>query len=249
MKTSHAERWSAAASDWAETWGALARGPGTTLIDAVSLVPGERVLDVGCGSGELLQQLSRVGAQVAGADPADGMLELARRANPGVEIRRGGFGSLPWPDASFDVVLAINALQFADEMVGGLREAARVVSPGGRIGIANWAETHHNDIETIEAALEGAGSATDEDYRRDGGHARLFEKAGLTLVAAGLVAADWHAPDDETLIRGVLAGQAGVRSATRDTAILRAARPFANADGYVVRNAFRFAVGRRPPIM
>lgn len=145
---SHAERWSAAASDWAATLGRMTDRPGAALIDAVSLVAGEHVLDVGCGSGELLRRLAREGALVAGVDPAEGMLDLARRLNPAADIRQGDFRCLPWPEATFDVVVAVNALQFAEDMVDGLREVARVVRPGGRIGIANWAETRHNDIET-----------------------------------------------------------------------------------------------------
>ncbi|MBN9176970.1 MAG: methyltransferase domain-containing protein [Microbacterium sp.] len=215
------------------------------MIDAVSLVAGEHVLDIGCGSGAFLRQLTRAEAKVAGVDPSAGMLDLARRVNPEADVRQGGFGLLPWPDATFDVVVAVNALQFAGNMVGGLHEAVRVVRPGGRIGIANWAEARHNDIEVVEAALGGVAD-TDEDYRCEGGLERLFASAGVTLIDAGVVTVDWHVPDDESLIRGVLSGQPGSRSTRSDAAIVRAARPFIVADGYVLRNAFRFAAGRCP---
>lgn len=73
-----------------------------------------------------------------------------------------------------------------------------------------------------------------------------MERAGLSLVEAGMVTADWHAHDKESLIRGVLSGQTGSRNPERDAAIVNAARPFAVADGYALRNVFRFAVGSRP---
>lgn len=176
----------------------------------------------------------------------------ARHANLGADIRQGGFGNLPWPDGTFDVVMAVNTLQFADDMVGGLREAARKVRHGGRIGIANWAEARHNDIETIDASItatrqDAEGELSDDDYRHPGGLERLFEEAGVTLVDAGMVAADWHVPDEETLIRGVFSGLDLTRSDAREAAILHAARPFAVSRGYVLRNAFRFAVARSSP--
>lgn len=237
------DRWSAAASDWAVTLGRLTKRPGTTLIDAVSLAAGEHVLDIGCGSGAFLRQLSGIGAKVAGVDPSSGILDLARHASPGADIRRGSFDVLPWPDATFDVVMAVNALQFADDMTDGLRQVMRVVRPGGRIGIANWAEARHNDIEAVEAAL-GEVTDIDEDYRCEGGLERLFKSAGVAVLDAGMVTVDWHVSDDEALIRGVLSGRQASRSASSDAAIVRAARPFIVADGYVLRCAFRFAAGR-----
>ncbi|MFV0372817.1 hypothetical protein [Microbacterium sp.] len=73
-------------------------------------------------------------------------------------------------------------------------EAARVLLPGGRIGIANWAESRHNDIETVEAALIGPSKTVDEDYRCEGGLERLLVNAGITVIASGLTPVNWRVP-------------------------------------------------------
>lgn len=247
MSGAHADRWSAVASDWADLWGGFAHPARLALIEATSIGPGRRVLDVGCGSGEFLELLASTGAEVAGIDPAPAMLELARRSLPGADIRLGDFSELPWPAASFDVVTAVNALQFADEMAIALREAARVLRPGGRIGIANWADDEWNDIDTIEAAVSravGEEPSPGGAYRKPGGLEALFRAADLEVDAAGIVAAPWSAPDEETFIRGVLLGEARAGDPVVRHALLEAARPFATGDGgYLLHNAFRYVVG------
>jgi SAM-dependent methyltransferase len=242
-----ADRWSAVASEWAELWGDFADPPRITLIEVASISPGQHVLDVGCGSGEFLDLLASTGADVAGIDPAPAMLDLARRSVPGADIRPGDFSELPWPPDSFDVVTAVNALQFADDMAAALREAARVLRPGGRIGIANWAEPERNDIDTIEAAISAAVGEVPSPggaYRKPGGLEVLFREADLEVDAAGIVAAPWSAPDEERLMRGVLLGEETADDPAAHTALLEAARPFATGDGgYLLHNAFRYVVG------
>lgn len=75
--------WSALSTDWAALWGPFADPARRALVAATGVGPGTRVLDVGCGSGELLAMLTEAGAEVAGADVAAGMVALAARAAPG----------------------------------------------------------------------------------------------------------------------------------------------------------------------
>jgi SAM-dependent methyltransferase len=235
------------ASEWAELWGDFANPARLALIEATSIGPGRRVLDVGCGSGEFLEMLARTGAEVAGIDPAPAMLDLARRSVPDADLRDGDFRELPWPAGTFDVVTAINSLQFADDKVRALREVVRVLRPGGRIGIANWAEAERNDVDTIEAAISlavGAEPSPEGAYRKPGGLEALFREADLEVDAVGIVEAPWSAPDDETLIRGILIGEDTANDPSAHAAVLEAARPFATGDGgYLLRSALRYAVG------
>jgi SAM-dependent methyltransferase len=157
--------WSARAAGWAEQWGAFAAPAREALAEAAGIGPGTRVLDIGCGSGELCALAAERGAEVAGIDAAEGMIEIARRRVPGADLRVGPMEQLPWHDDTFDVATAVNALQFAADYVDALAEAARVVRPGGAVAICNWGPLEHRDLFAVmdvpfeapdQAALERA---------------------------------------------------------------------------------------------
>lgn len=111
----------------------------TDLIDLAALHPGERVLDVACGTGVVARLAAEyVGptGTVAGLDINPGMLAVARSATPsGVAIKwcEGSAEILPIPDEAFDVVLCQMGLQFFGDKLAALREVRRVLAPGGRL--------------------------------------------------------------------------------------------------------------------
>ncbi|MBZ2194928.1 class I SAM-dependent methyltransferase [Occultella gossypii] len=242
--------WSELAPEWAAHWGGVVAPVHQRLIAATRIGPGTRVLDVGCGSGEFLAALGAVGAVVAGADPAPAMLGLARVRAPGADLRPAGFEELPWDADSQDVVTAVNALQFADDTVDALTEAARVTRPGGLVAIANWAEGALSDLDAIEAALAaeaGEDPVPDGDLRVPGGLEEVLVEAGLGVCEAGLVDVPWEVPDAVALVKGVLLGEDEAAQAARTATVLDAARAFRTSDGgYRLVNRFRFAIGVVP---
>jgi len=102
----------------------------------------ERWLDVGCGAGAVAMRAARAGADVTGADLSEVMVETARRRaqEEGLDISYdvGDAESLPYADGSFDVVSSSVGLIFAPDHPAVARELARVVRPGGRLGITAW---------------------------------------------------------------------------------------------------------------
>jgi 2-polyprenyl-3-methyl-5-hydroxy-6-metoxy-1,4-benzoquinol methylase len=93
--------------------------------------PGQRLLDVGCGTGEQLLAMARRGYEVAGLDGSAEMLQHARAANPGVTLELGDVEHLPYADGSFDVALCVEVLRYLPQEAPVLREMARVLKPGG----------------------------------------------------------------------------------------------------------------------
>jgi ubiquinone/menaquinone biosynthesis C-methylase UbiE len=108
------------------------------LIASAALRAGERVLDVGCGTGvvaRLAAEEVRDGS-VAGLDINPAMLAVAREASANgtqIDWYEASAEAMPLPDDAFDVVLCQMSLQFMDDRVGALREMRRVLAPGGRV--------------------------------------------------------------------------------------------------------------------
>ena len=250
MDGADAGGWSAVADGWAELWGDFAEPAWIVVLKASDVGPGDRVLDVGCGSGDLLAHLDELGFSIAGVDPAPGMIARARSRVPGSDIRLGDAERLPWPDDTFDLVTAVNALQFAEDTVGALAELVRVTVPGGHVAVVNWAGGELNDLDTIEAAVAHAAGdepSPDGDLRMPGTLERLLGEGGLDVVSSGLVEVPWHAPDDDTLVRGVLLGEDAQTMTGTAPTVIAAASPFRTPGGeYRLVNHFRYAVGRTP---
>lgn len=108
------------------------------LIVIADLRPGERVLDVACGTGvvtRLAAERVGVAGSVTGLDINSGMLSVARSATPpnaSIDWHEGDAESLPFPDNAFDVVLCQMGLQFVSGKLTALREMRRVLEEGGR---------------------------------------------------------------------------------------------------------------------
>jgi ubiquinone/menaquinone biosynthesis C-methylase UbiE len=111
------------------------------LSEKARLAPGERVLDVACGTGAVASvALREIGSEgwVVGIDRSPEMLAVARRKMPDIDWREGRAEALPLPDDNFDVVFCQFGLMFFDDRGQALREMLRVLRPGGRVALAVW---------------------------------------------------------------------------------------------------------------
>lgn len=108
----------------------------------LEVMPGARVLDIACGSGQLALMAARAGAVVTGVDIATNLIEQARaRAQEEgltVQFDEGDAEALPYPDSSFDLVASLIGAMFAPRPEVAAAEMLRVCRPGGRIAMANW---------------------------------------------------------------------------------------------------------------
>lgn len=114
-------------------------------VKRLSMRPAARVLDVGCGTGALLDVLARTYPQAAliGVDPVPEMLAIARRRlPPAVGLREAWAQELPFEQDSFDVVLSCNMFHFIRQPLAALREMGRVLRPGGELVITDWCDDY-----------------------------------------------------------------------------------------------------------
>jgi ubiquinone/menaquinone biosynthesis C-methylase UbiE len=115
---------------------ALARG----MCTATEIRPGQRALDVGCGSGALLETLAAIVGEenAVGVDPSEPFLEAARAKVPGARLVVGSAEALPFGDAEFDAALAQLVINFLDDPKAGVAEMTRVTRPGGVVAACVW---------------------------------------------------------------------------------------------------------------
>jgi SAM-dependent methyltransferase len=162
---------------------------GKRLVARVGVCRGEDVLDVACGTGNTAVPAARAGARVVGLDLTPEMFDAARAraaaARVEIEWREGDAEELPFADQSFDVVLSTFGCMFAPRHEVVADELARVLRPGGRIGLCNW--TPEGSIGDF-FRIVGSHVPSPPDFVDppllwgDEGHVReLFEGTGVDL--------------------------------------------------------------------
>jgi ubiquinone/menaquinone biosynthesis C-methylase UbiE len=182
---------------WTMSFG---RGPSTRLVvDLARVVPGDRVVDVGCGPGLFLKEAAERGATAVGVDPSARMRRLAVRRipaglRPAVTVVDGAAEHLPLEDGSATVAWAVASFHHWSDPDAGLAEVHRVLAPTGRLliverlaGPRGWFRGHALTWEGAEAVADlarRAGFAEVAVTRHRLGRRRLVVVTGHRLAAA-----------------------------------------------------------------
>ncbi len=195
------------------------------MADIASIHRGQRVIDVGCGTGALTGELvGRLGpAAVAAVDPSAPFVAAIRARHPGVDVRQATAEQLPYPDSTFDAALAQLVVHFMKDPVAGIAEMARVTRRDGAVATCVWDHAGgHGPLEIFWAAARDLDPGIDDESDLPGTHeghlAELFAAAGLQKIeTTGLSVHLEHPTFDawwEPYTRGV--GPAGAYLASLD---------------------------------
>ena len=120
--------------------GIWSRPLAAAFADATGVQPGDRALDVGCGTGALTTELARrLGANaVAAIDPSNPSVLACAAAVPGADVRVGGAETLPFADGSFDTAMCQLVVNFMTDPRAGVSEMRRVTRSGGTVAACTW---------------------------------------------------------------------------------------------------------------
>jgi len=196
------------------------------LVESVG--PGDRVLDVACGTGIVARRAAARGATVVGVDVNAQMLDVARAADPAVEWIEADATALPLADDAFDIVLCQQGLQFMPDPAAALAEMRRVLAPGGRLTVSVWRpsetyETLAGLLDTENAAVARAPFGRGEAIRAlVGGDVRIAIKPVRFASAAELLRQEVaSSPMSLTVDAGLEAAfAAAIRDRTDDAGVV-----------------------------
>jgi SAM-dependent methyltransferase len=208
--------WEKQVSGYEDFFGPITTRLADPLLDAARVGRGSHVLDVASGPGYVAAAAAERGASVIGVDIAEGMISLARRLHPQLDFRLGNAEALPFPDGSFDAVVASFVLLHIGRPERAAVEFARVLEAGGRLALTVWDlpdRARFLGVLVDAVAEAGAGSPQDiplgppifrfSDKREFAG---LLRDQGLEDIDVRTISFSHAEPSADALWRGLLGG-------------------------------------------
>ena len=230
------------------------------LLDAAGVIEGARVLEVGCGLGDLAAAAAARGAAATGTDLAEGMVEAARRRHPGLDFTVADGEALPFEAGAFDATVSAFVINHLPDAERGAAEMVRVTRGGGRVAVAMWGPFEQVALLGLPARAAAAAGVADDDgpggpdslrFTDAGELRRVLEGAGLQDVELREIAYALPVASLDELWHGVLGGS--VRTSRRLStggeaareALREIAEPYRDGGGYALPTLVRIASGRR----
>lgn len=259
--------WERVANKYDSVWASSTRQFIPPLLDAAHVAEKMSILDVGCGPGYVSAAAAERGATPIGLDFSEEMIAIAKKKFPRIEFRQGDAQSLPFPDASFDRVLANFALLHLADPGRACAEAARVLKPGGRFAFTTWAKISENPfVKLVDDAIQAHANLDvdlppgppyylfeNQDEFREALARAGFDAASMTFKVHKI---EWTVPTARFVFDAEL--NAGVRTAGLlarqtpealrkiQTAIEKAVQPYAKGNGFAIpKAAYIVAVSKK----
>ncbi|HEX4365267.1 MAG TPA: methyltransferase domain-containing protein [Rhodopila sp.] len=259
--------WERAAGGYEASFATATRGFIPALLDAAGVGAGQSVLDVACGPGFVAAGAAERGAAVRGLDFSAAMLGVARTRHPGIVFDQGDAEALPYPVGQFDAVVSNFGIHHVPRPIEALRQAHRVLRPGGCLAFTIWAAPSENiawklvfdairlmgDMTASRAPAPGGGFGTPADC------AAALEQADFTGIGSRRLTGLWRQADGRALLDALRAGTARMAALIEAqpiaaipgivAAIDRAAAEYRDDDGLAIPIAAFVAYGRKAGAM
>jgi SAM-dependent methyltransferase len=256
--------WQRAAEHYTASFAHATAGFVGDLLDAARVGAGTRVLDLACGPGLVVAAAAERGALPVGLDFSAAMIALACADHPGFSFREGDAEALPFADGSFDAVVSNFGVHHVAEPVKAVREAYRVLGPGGRLAFTTWAAPAENIAwQLLFDAIAAHGDRSAANTPPPGGSLRdpadvlgLLDAAGFSEREARSIHATWLVSEASDLVQGFRRGT--VRTAALieaqpaaavhaiEAAMAHSTALYRSGDGYAVPMVAILGSGVRP---
>jgi len=177
--------WQRAASSYGNSFAHATASYIAPLLEAAEVSPGQHVLDVACGPGQLAAAASARGAIAHGLDFSAEMVGIARSTHPEVVVTEGDAEDLPYPDSAFHAVVSSFGIHHVPRPELALAECWRVLKPGARIAFTVELCRNLGDDGLREAAYRGGCRACQNLSRRAIRHERDYQHPALSSAVRG----------------------------------------------------------------
>jgi ubiquinone/menaquinone biosynthesis C-methylase UbiE len=208
--------WQRAAANYGNTFAQATARFIEALLKAAEISPGQHVLDVACGPGDLAAAASARGATAHGLDFSAEMVGIARSNHPEVVVAEGDAEDLPYSDSVFDAVVSSFGIHHVPRPELALARCWRVLKPGGRVAFTVWATPEENTAwSLVFDAVDRHGSRSALKTPPPGGALnridqclRLLEATAFVDRSAEIVRSEWLLPNGHALLAALSAGTA-----------------------------------------
>ena len=211
IKNNQGELWGTAPEDWALHLEITFIPLYKKIISKSGMSAGDKVLDIGCGSGLFLKMADAKGAAVTGIDVSPELLRVARLRNPTAALLNQDMEDLPFTDKIFDLVTGFNSIQYAGDVLKVLERIKTVLKDEGKLVIGVWGSAAECEALKVLSSIASflpeplIGSPGPLALSEEGKMKSQLGAAGFKITDSGTIECPWNFSSLDDAVKGILA--------------------------------------------